>query len=168
MAKILITSALPYINGVKHLGNLVGSLLPADVHARFRRQTGDDVLFICGTDEHGTPAELGALAAGQDVRAYCDEQHAIQADVYRRFGLAFDHFGRTSCAAEPRIDPALLPPARRRGADRRAQRAAGVVGAGPAFPARPLRARHLSALRLGRTRAAISAMTAARCSMPPT
>jgi methionyl-tRNA synthetase len=96
MNKILITSALPYINGVKHLGNLVGSLLPADVHARFRRQTGDDVLFICGTDEHGTPAELGAIAAGQDVRAYCDTQHTLQADVYRRFGLSFDHFGRTS------------------------------------------------------------------------
>jgi methionyl-tRNA synthetase len=97
MSKILITSALPYINGVKHLGNLVGSLLPADVHARFRRQLGDEVLFICGTDEHGTPAELGALAAGEDVRRYCDAQHAIQADVYRRFGLSFDHFGRSSC-----------------------------------------------------------------------
>ncbi len=97
MTKILITSALPYINGVKHLGNLVGSLLPADVHARFRRQIGDEVLFICGTDEHGTPAELGAIAAGEDVRGYCDAQHAIQADVYRRFGLSFDHFGRSSC-----------------------------------------------------------------------
>jgi methionyl-tRNA synthetase len=97
MSKILITSALPYINGVKHLGNLVGSLLPADVHARFRRQIGDEVLFICGTDEHGTPAELGALEAGQDVRRYCDAQHAIHADVYRRFGLSFDHFGRSSC-----------------------------------------------------------------------
>jgi methionyl-tRNA synthetase len=96
MNKVLITSALPYINGVKHLGNLIGSLLPADVHARFRRQVGDDVLFICGTDEHGTPAELGASNAGQEVRAYCDAQHAIQADVYRRFGLSFDHFGRTS------------------------------------------------------------------------
>jgi methionyl-tRNA synthetase len=98
MSKILITSAIPYINGVKHLGNLAGSLLPADVHARFRRQIGDDVLFICGTDEHGTPAELGAIAAGQDVRSYCDEQHAIQADIYRRFGLSFDHFGRSSAA----------------------------------------------------------------------
>jgi methionyl-tRNA synthetase len=96
MTKILITSALPYVNGVKHLGNLVGSLLPADVHARFRRQIGDDVLFICATDEHGTPAELGAIEAGQDIRTFCDEQHAIQADIYRRFGLSFDHFGRTS------------------------------------------------------------------------
>jgi methionyl-tRNA synthetase len=96
MTRFLITSALPYINGAKHLGNLVGSLLPADVHARFRRQVGDEVLFICGTDEHGTPAELGALAAGQDVRAFCDEQHAAQADIYRRFRLSFDYFGRTS------------------------------------------------------------------------
>ncbi|HMJ98585.1 MAG TPA: class I tRNA ligase family protein, partial [Reyranella sp.] len=63
MAKFLITSALPYVNGVKHLGNLIGSLLPADIHARFRRQTGHEVLFLCGTDEHGTPAELAAQAA---------------------------------------------------------------------------------------------------------
>ena len=58
MSKILITSALPYINGVKHLGNLVGSMLPADVYARYLRLAGADVLFICATDEHGTPAEL--------------------------------------------------------------------------------------------------------------
>src|SRR5712675_2221330 len=62
--KTLITSALPYVNGIKHLGNLAGSLLPADIHARYRRQIGDDVLFICATDEHGTPAELAAAAAG--------------------------------------------------------------------------------------------------------
>ena len=96
MTQFLITSALPYVNGVKHLGNLAGSLLPADVHARFRRQTGDDVLFICGTDEHGTPAELGAIQAGQDIKTFCDQQHAIQADIYRRFALSFDHFGRSS------------------------------------------------------------------------
>src|SRR5262249_52821091 len=96
MTRYLITSAIPYVNGVKHLGNLVGSLLPADVHARFRRQTGADVLFICGTDEHGTPTELSAAAARQNVRAFCDDQHAIQAGIYRRFGLSFDHFGRSS------------------------------------------------------------------------
>jgi methionyl-tRNA synthetase len=96
MTRYLITSAIPYVNGVKHLGNLVGSLLPADVHARFRRQTGADVLFICATDEHGTPTELSAAAAGLDARAFCDAQHANQADIYRRFGLSFDHFGRSS------------------------------------------------------------------------
>jgi len=96
MSRILITSALPYINGVKHLGNLAGSLLPADVHARFRRQTGHEVLFLCGTDEHGTPAELAARAAGIEVADYCARQHAIQASLYRRFGLSFDYFSRTS------------------------------------------------------------------------
>jgi methionyl-tRNA synthetase len=96
MTRYLVTSAIPYVNGVKHLGNLVGSLLPADVHARFRRQTGAEVLFICATDEHGTPTELSAAAAGQDVGTYCDQQHAIQADIYRRFALSFDHFGRSS------------------------------------------------------------------------
>jgi len=96
MARFLITSALPYINGVKHLGNLAGSMLPADVHARFRRLQGHDVLFICATDEHGTPAELAAAEAGQDVCAYCDEQYVIQKDACDGFRLSFDHFGRSS------------------------------------------------------------------------
>ena len=96
MAKVLVTSALPYINGIKHLGNLAGSLLPADIHARYRRQIGDEVLFICATDEHGTPAELAAAAAGLDVAEYCRRQHAVQAEIYRRLDLSFDHFGRSS------------------------------------------------------------------------
>lgn len=96
MARFLITSALPYINGVKHLGNLAGSMLPADVHARFRRMQGHEVLLICATDEHGTPAELAAAEAGQDVRAYCDAQHEIQKAAGEGFHLSFDHFGRSS------------------------------------------------------------------------
>ena len=98
MTKYLITSALPYINGIKHLGNLAGSLLPADVHARFRRQTRAETLFICATDEHGTPAELAAAEAGVDVGTYCARQHKVQADIYRRLNLSFDHFGRSSSA----------------------------------------------------------------------
>jgi methionyl-tRNA synthetase len=96
MARYLITSALPYINGIKHLGNLAGSMLPADVHARFRRLQGHEVLFICATDEHGTPAELAAAEAGQDVRVYCDQQFQIQKDACDGFRLSFDHFGRSS------------------------------------------------------------------------
>jgi methionyl-tRNA synthetase len=96
MARILITSALPYINGVKHLGNLAGSQLPADVYARFKRSQGHEVLYICATDEHGTPAELAAAEAGQDVFTYCEEQHAIQHRVGRGFGLSWDFFGRSS------------------------------------------------------------------------
>ena len=96
MARILITSALPYINGIKHLGNLVGSMLPADVYARYMRQRGHDVLFVCATDEHGTPAELAAAEAKLPVAEYCAQQHAIQAQLAEQFGLAFDHFGRSS------------------------------------------------------------------------
>jgi methionyl-tRNA synthetase len=103
MARILITSALPYINGVKHLGNLAGSQLPADVYARFQRARGAEVLLICATDEHGTPAELAAAAAGQDVRTYCDEQHALQRTVGEGFGLSWDWFGRSSSPENRRL-----------------------------------------------------------------
>jgi methionyl-tRNA synthetase len=96
VSRHLITSALPYINGVKHLGNLVGSMLPADVYARYLRAAGHEVLFICATDEHGTPAELAAREEGLDVAEYCAEQHEIQKDLCERFELSFDHFGRTS------------------------------------------------------------------------
>ncbi len=96
MSRTLITSALPYINGVKHLGNLIGSMLPADVYARFCRAQGRDTLFICATDEHGTPAELAALEARQSVEQYCREQHEIQADLGKKFGLSWDYFGRSS------------------------------------------------------------------------
>ncbi|MAF68835.1 MAG: methionine--tRNA ligase [Micavibrio sp.] len=96
MARTLITSALPYINGIKHLGNLVGSMLPADVHARFKRLRGDEVLFICATDEHGTPAELAAQKEGKSVADYCREMYEVQKDIYTRFDLSFDWFGRSS------------------------------------------------------------------------
>ena len=96
MARILITSALPYINGIKHLGNLAGSMLPADAYARFQRARGHEVLYICATDEHGTPAELAAAAAGQEVGLYCDEQHALQKSISDAYALSFDWFGRSS------------------------------------------------------------------------
>src|SRR5262249_43741977 len=76
--------------------NLVGSMLPADVYARFMRLRGHEVLALCATDEHGTPAELAAQAAGLDVAEFCREQHEIQGDLGRRFGLAWDHWGRSS------------------------------------------------------------------------
>lgn len=98
MARHLITSAIPYINGIKHLGNLVGSQLPADLHARYLRGRGHEVMFICATDEHGTPAELAAAKAGKPVADYCAEMHDIQAEIARGFRLSFDHFGRSSSA----------------------------------------------------------------------
>ena len=96
MARILITSAIPYINGIKHLGNLVGSQLPADLFARYMRGRGHEVMFICATDEHGTPAELAAAKAGKPVEAYFAEMHEVQAEIARGFRLSFDHFGRSS------------------------------------------------------------------------
>ena len=96
MARILITSAIPYINGIKHLGNLVGSQLPADLFARYMRARDHEVMFICATDEHGTPAELAAAKAGQPVEQFCAEMHAVQADIAKGFRLSFDHFGRSS------------------------------------------------------------------------
>ena len=96
MARHLITSAIPYINGIKHLGNLIGSQLPADLYARYLRQRGHEVLFLCATDEHGTPAELAAAKAGKPVAAYCAEMHDVQAKIADGFGLSFDHFGRSS------------------------------------------------------------------------
>ncbi len=94
--KYLITSALPYINGQPHLGHMVGCLLPSDVYARFMRQMGKDVLYICGTDEHGTASEVGALNEGLSVEDYCKKYHDVHADIYKAFNLSFDYFGRTS------------------------------------------------------------------------
>ncbi|MCG0284758.1 methionine--tRNA ligase [Streptomyces sp. PSAA01] len=103
MARHLITSALPYINGIKHLGNMVGSMLPADVYSRYMRQRGHDVLYICATDEHGTPAELAAKEAGLPVDEFCAQQHEAQKAIYDGFGLAFDYFGRSSSAQNVQI-----------------------------------------------------------------
>ena len=94
--KYIVTSALPYVNGIKHLGNFVGSLLPADVYARYLRAQNHDVLCVCATDEHGTPSELAALEEGLDVADYCKKYYEIQKKIYEDFECSFDIFGRTS------------------------------------------------------------------------
>ena len=107
MARHLITSAIPYINGIKHLGNLVGSQLPADLFARYLRQRGHEVLFLCATDEHGTPAELAAAKAGKPVAEYCAEMHDVQAKIAAGFRLSFDHFGRSSSPQNHKLTQAF-------------------------------------------------------------
>ncbi|MDX2848930.1 methionine--tRNA ligase [Streptomyces sp. PA03-3a] len=107
MARHLITSALPYINGIKHLGNMVGSMLPADVYSRYLRQRGQEVLYICATDEHGTPAELAAQEAGLPVAEFCAQQHDAQKAVYDGFALSFDYFGRSSSPQNVEITQAI-------------------------------------------------------------
>jgi methionyl-tRNA synthetase len=103
MSRTLITSALPYINGIKHLGTLAGSMLPADVYARFKRAQGVETLYLCATDEHGTTTELAAAEAGLDPATFCAQAHAVQADLGAKFGLSWDHFGRSSSPQNHRL-----------------------------------------------------------------
>jgi methionyl-tRNA synthetase len=93
--KVLVTSAWPYINVVPHLGNLVGSVLSADVTARYYRLRGDDVLMVSGSDEHGTPIEVEALRQGITPKELTDRNHAIVAELFKRWGVSFDNYTRT-------------------------------------------------------------------------
>jgi len=94
--KILVTSALPYVNNVPHLGNIVGSVLSADVFARAMRNQGEEVLYICGTDDHGTAIETKAQEEGVTPKELADKYFKLQSDIYKWFNISFDHFGRTS------------------------------------------------------------------------
>lgn len=94
--RILITSALPYVNGIPHLGHLAGCLLPSDIYARFNRLIGNEVLYICGTDEHGSPSELGARKENMDIVAYTTKYYNIHKEIYEKFNISFDYFGRSS------------------------------------------------------------------------
>lgn len=93
---ILITSALPYVNNVPHLGNIIGSTLSADVYARFSRLRNRPTLYVCGTDEYGTATEAKALEDGVTPKELCDKYHKLHADIYEWFNISFDIFGRTT------------------------------------------------------------------------
>ena len=95
MKKRLITSALPYVNNIPHLGNLI-QVLSADVFARFCRQYGYETMYVCGTDEYGTATETKALEEGVSPRELCDRYNAVHVDIYKWFEIEFNHFGRTS------------------------------------------------------------------------
>jgi methionyl-tRNA synthetase len=144
----LITSAIPYINGVKHLGNLVGSMLPADLYARYMRARGHEVLFLCATDEHGTPAELAAAKAGLPVADYCAEMHGVQERLGDGFGLSFDHFGRSSSPQNHRLTQHFAGRLAEAGLIEERQRTAGLFTDRRAVPARPLCRGDLPQLRL--------------------
>jgi methionyl-tRNA synthetase len=94
--KILITSALPYVNNVPHLGNIIGCVLSADVFSRYCKLKRCDSLFVCGTDEHGTATETKALEEGIMPKELCDKYYAIHKRIYDWFNINFDIFGRTS------------------------------------------------------------------------
>lgn len=107
MNRRLITSALPYVNNVPHLGNLL-QVLSADVFARFCRSRGYDTLYICGTDEYGTATETKALEENKKPRELCNYYHAIHKDIYDWFGINFDYFGRTSTPQQTEIVQSLF------------------------------------------------------------
>lgn len=93
---VLITSALPYVNNVPHLGNIVGSVLSGDVFARYCRLRDYETFYVSGTDEYGTATETKALEEKKTPQQICDEYHAIHADIYSWFNIHFDEFGRTT------------------------------------------------------------------------
>ena len=107
MKRRLITSALPYVNNVPHLGNLI-QVLSADVFARFCRIRGYETLYVCGTDEYGTATETRAAEEGLTPRQLCDRYYKIHDDIYRWFGIAFDIFGRTSTPVHTEVTQGIF------------------------------------------------------------
>lgn len=91
-----VTAALPYANGPVHIGHLAGCYLPADIYVRYLRATGKDVLFICGSDEHGVPITIKAKKEGKTPQQVVDYYHGLMGDAFKKFGIAFDYYGRTS------------------------------------------------------------------------
>uniref|UniRef100_A0A0E0M7E6 methionine--tRNA ligase n=1 Tax=Oryza punctata TaxID=4537 RepID=A0A0E0M7E6_ORYPU len=100
---VLVTSALPYVNNVPHLGNIIGCVLSGDAFARYCRLRGHNVLYVCGTDEYGTATETKAMEEGCSPREICDKYHAIHKEVYEWFDISFDIFGRTSSPQQTEV-----------------------------------------------------------------
>lgn len=100
---ILITSALPYVNNVPHLGNIIGCVLSADIFARYSRMCGYNTLYVSGTDEYGTATETKALAENMTPKQICDKYFEIHNGIYRWFGIGFDYFGRTTTPEQTEI-----------------------------------------------------------------
>jgi methionyl-tRNA synthetase len=94
--RYLVTSALPYANGPLHVGQIVGAYLPADAFVRYLRARGEDVVYVCGTDEHGVPITLTAEREGKDPQDVVDYWWAHMKETFERFGIGFDNFSRTS------------------------------------------------------------------------
>ena len=94
--RYLVTSALPYANGPIHLGHIAGAYLPADIYVRYQRLKKRDVIFICGTDEHGVPITITAKTEGITPKQVVDKYYKIQKESFKKLGISFDNFSRTS------------------------------------------------------------------------
>lgn len=105
---ILVTSALPYANGALHFGHLAGAYLPADVYVRFMRLIGNDVLYICGSDEYGVAITLSAELAGRSPKAHVDHYHPLIQEFFRQCNIQFDHYSRTTWAGHAAVVQAFF------------------------------------------------------------
>ena len=94
--KIIVTGALPYANGPIHFGHIAGAYLPADIYARYKRAAGSDVIFICGSDEHGVAITFAAEKEGVPYQEYVDRWHEEHKKFFKNLNIEFDYFGRTS------------------------------------------------------------------------
>jgi len=94
--RTLVTSALPYANGPVHIGHLAGCYLPSDIFVRYKRSKGEDVIFICGSDEHGVPITIKAKKEGISPQDVVDKYHKMMGDSFKEFGISFDVYSRTS------------------------------------------------------------------------
>lgn len=108
MSKITITAALPYANGPVHIGHLAGVYIPADIHARVQRLRGEEVLFICGSDEHGVPITLRARKEGISSQDVVDRYHKIIGDSFKELGISFDIYSRTSNTTHKELSQAFF------------------------------------------------------------
>ncbi len=95
MAKWIVASAWPYVNSVPHLGNLIGSILSADVFARYLRMKGEQVIFVSGSDEHGTPIEIEAIKKNVEPKKLTDQAHDYVVELFKKFEISFDNYSRT-------------------------------------------------------------------------
>ena len=101
--RTLVTSALPYANGPIHLGHLAGAYLPADLFVRYKRLLGEDIIFICGSDEHGVPITIAAEKEGVQPQDIVDRYHKMNKSIFEKVGISFDYYGRTSSPVHHKV-----------------------------------------------------------------
>ena len=106
--RYLVTSALPYANGPLHIGHLAGAYLSADIYVRFQRLMGKDIVFICGSDEHGAAITIKAMKEGKTPQEIVDMYHGLFQDTFQKMGISFDIYHRTSAPIHHETSQALF------------------------------------------------------------
>ncbi len=122
-----VTAALPYANGPLHIGHIAGAYLPSDIYVRNLRQRGKEVLFVCGSDEHGAAITIRAMKEGTTPRAIVDKYHAMMGKAFQDFGIHFDIYHRTSCGPARADQPGVLPEVARERRVHRSRRSSSTM-----------------------------------------